>query len=98
MLYKLRTCSARCLRYTIAFRSAQAPAPLRRWASRWRLPVVAAIARLEAVHFRKSIASHADHRRWQDVYHLPIGGGLVACVKFIDDVVLEFVLLSFKER
>jgi hypothetical protein len=25
-------------------------------------------------------------------------GGLVACVKFIDDVVLEFVLLSFKER
>jgi hypothetical protein len=26
------------------------------------------------------------------------GGGLVACVKFIDDVVLEFVLLSFKER
>ena len=97
MLYKSRTCSARHLRYTIAFRSAQAPAPLRRWASRWRLPVVAATERLEAVHFRKSIASHADHRRWQDVYHLPIGG-LVAYVKFIDNVVLEFVLLSFKER
>ena len=97
MLYKFRTCSARRLRYTIAFRSAQAPAPLRRWASRWRLPVVAAIARLEAVHFRKSIASHAGHRRWQDVYRLPIGG-LVAYVKFIEDVVLEFVLLSFKER
>jgi len=59
--------------------------------------VAAAIARLEAVQFRKSIASHADDRRWQDVDHLPIGG-LVACVKSIDDVVLEFVLLSFKER
>jgi motility quorum-sensing regulator / GCU-specific mRNA interferase toxin len=58
--------------------------------------VAAAIATLEAGHFYKSMASYRDRRRWQDVYHLPYGG-MVLYVKFVDDVVTEFTLLSFKE-
>jgi len=59
--------------------------------------VASAIARLEPVHFHKSMVSHNDRRRWQDVYHLP-HGSLIIYVKFIDDTLTEFLLLSFKEK
>ncbi|MBL0928907.1 MAG: type II toxin-antitoxin system MqsR family toxin [Alphaproteobacteria bacterium] len=55
------------------------------------------IATLDAKHFYKSMASHFDRRRWQDVYHLPYDG-LTIYVKFTDDVVTAFTLLSFKEK
>ena len=39
----------------------------------------------------------ADHRTWQDVYHVPVGGTM-HYVKFQADVVTEFRVMSFKER
>lgn len=40
---------------------------------------------------------YADHRVWQDVYHVPSEYGELY-VKFTADAVAEFLLLSFKER
>lgn len=48
--------------------------------------------------FYKSMTSHANHRRWQDVYHVPIGDGPTVYLKFTDDIVTEFLVLSFKEK
>jgi motility quorum-sensing regulator/GCU-specific mRNA interferase toxin len=48
--------------------------------------------------FYKSMTSNADHRRWQDVYHIPTERGLTIYLKFTDDTVTEFFVLSFKER
>ena len=45
--------------------------------------------------FSKSMTSYADHRIWQDVYHVPSRAG-VLYVKFTADAVSEFLLLSFK--
>lgn len=59
--------------------------------------VAAAIDTMTAKHFQKSITSHGNHRQWQDVYHLPYDG-LTLYVKFTDDAVTEFTLLSFKEK
>ena len=59
--------------------------------------VVRAILAMRREHFRKSMTSHADHRIWQDVYHVPFEG-LVLYVKFTADRLSEFRLLSFKER
>jgi motility quorum-sensing regulator/GCU-specific mRNA interferase toxin len=59
--------------------------------------IVATIQTMERVHFYKSMTSYADHRIWQDVYHVPSSDGLLY-VKFTADVVTEFLLLSFKEK
>jgi motility quorum-sensing regulator/GCU-specific mRNA interferase toxin len=48
--------------------------------------------------FYKSMNSFNDHRQWQDAYHVPAGEGLTVYLKFTDDVVTEFMILSFKER
>ena len=48
-------------------------------------------------HFQKSMTSYADHRVWQDVYHVPSERGELY-VKFTADAVTEFLLLSFKEK
>ncbi len=56
-----------------------------------------AIACLDRTHFHKSMTSFADHRMWQDVYHLPYEG-LTLYVKYTADVLTEFSLLSFKEK
>lgn len=48
-------------------------------------------------HFYKSMTSYADHRIWQDVYHVPSEVGLLY-VKFTADAFAEFLLLSFKEK
>jgi motility quorum-sensing regulator/GCU-specific mRNA interferase toxin len=45
----------------------------------------------------KSMTSLADHRIWQDVYHVSSPAGTIY-VKFTADVVTEFLLLSFKEK
>ncbi len=47
--------------------------------------------------FYKSMTTFADHRVWQDVYHVP-AQGMVLYVKFQADVVTEFTLMSFKEK
>jgi motility quorum-sensing regulator/GCU-specific mRNA interferase toxin len=47
--------------------------------------------------FVKSMTTFADHRVWQDVYHVP-ARGLILYVKFQADVVTEFVVMSFKEK
>ena len=48
-------------------------------------------------HFYKSMTAYADHRVWQDVYHVPSPAGMLY-VKFRDDLITEFLLLSFNEK
>lgn len=55
------------------------------------------IATMELKHFYKSMTSYADHRIWQDVYHVPCGD-LILYIKFTQNVISEFTLLSFKEK
>jgi len=57
----------------------------------------AILATMRTRMFVKSMTSHADHRIWQDVYHVPVDG-LMLYVKFQADAVDEFRLMSFKER
>ncbi len=63
---------------------------------------IADVARLiqtmDRTMFYKSMTSNADHRRWQDVYHVPVDRDLTIYLKFTDDTVTEFFVLSFKER
>lgn len=47
--------------------------------------------------FIKSMTTFADHRVWQDVYHVP-ARDLMLYVKFQADVVTEFTVMSFKEK
>ena len=61
------------------------------------IEIAAVIRSMEARQFFKSMTSYTDHRRWQDVYHVP-WNGMVLYVKFTDDVLTDFVVLSFKER
>lgn len=62
-----------------------------------RNAVSAVIRGMKPSHFYKSMTSFADHRRWQDVYHVPYGD-MILYIKFTDDALTEFALLSFKER
>lgn len=62
-----------------------------------REEMTSALLGLKRGHFYKSMTSYADHRQWQDVYHLPCDG-LVLYVKFTADTVTDFTLLSFKEK
>jgi len=59
--------------------------------------IVATLQTMSRTHFYKSMTSHADHRVWQDVYHVPSAIG-VLYVKFTADAVTDFKLLSFKEK
>lgn len=52
---------------------------------------------LERGMFYKSMTTFADHRLWQDVYHVP-WQGVTLYIKFQADVVTEFLVVSFKER
>ena len=62
-----------------------------------RADIVEVIGFMQRRHFYKSMTAYADHRIWQDVYHVPSEAG-VLYVKFTADVVAEFLLLSFKEK
>lgn len=62
-----------------------------------RREIVKVIQSIEHSHFHKSMTSYADHRVWQDVYHVPSELGPLY-VKFTADAVAEFLLLSFKEK
>lgn len=62
-----------------------------------RVEITAVIRAMKPTHFYKSMTSYRDSRRWQDVYHVP-WRQTVLYVKFTDDAVTEFVVLSFKEQ
>jgi motility quorum-sensing regulator/GCU-specific mRNA interferase toxin len=62
-----------------------------------RAKIVTTIQTMKREHFYKSMTPFADHRLWQDVYHVPSPVG-VLYVKFTSDAVTEFLLLSFKEK
>ena len=55
------------------------------------------VSTMELKHFYKSMTSYANHKIWQDVYHVPFGR-LILYVKFTQEVISEFTLLSFKEK
>ncbi len=64
-----------------------------------RSGIVATIDTIERRMFYKSMTTNADHRVWQDVYHVPVPeDGMVLYVKFQADVITEFRVMSFKER
>ena len=48
-------------------------------------------------YFYKSMTSYANYKIWQDVYHVPYED-LIIYVKFTQNVISEFTLLSFKEK
>jgi motility quorum-sensing regulator/GCU-specific mRNA interferase toxin len=62
-----------------------------------RTDIVATIQTMQRSQFYKSMTAYADHRVWQDVYHVPSQVGLLY-VKFMADALTEFLLLSFKEK
>lgn len=62
-----------------------------------RVEIVATMQTMRRSQFYKSMTAYADHRVWQDFYHVPSPAGTL-CVKFTADAVSEFLLLSFKER
>ncbi len=62
-----------------------------------RVRIAAVIQGIRRPMFFKSMTTLADHRTWQDVYHVP-AEGLVLYVKFQADVVTAFRVMSFKER
>jgi motility quorum-sensing regulator/GCU-specific mRNA interferase toxin len=62
-----------------------------------RAEIVATIQTIDRRHFFKSMTAYADHRVWQDVYHVPSEQG-VLYIKFTADTVADFLLLSFKEK
>ena len=60
--------------------------------------VAALVRTMDRTMFYKSMTSFADHRRWQDVYHVPTADGMTIYLKFTDDLITEFMILSFKEK
>ena len=58
--------------------------------------VVQVVQSMKRAHFYKSMTSHANHRTWQDVYHVP-WGALALYVKLtVDD--RGRLILSMKEK
>jgi len=58
--------------------------------------VVQVVQSMKRAQFNKSMTSHANHRIWQDVYHVP-WGALVLYVKLtVDD--RGRLILSMKEK
>ena len=55
------------------------------------------VSTMERKQFYKSMTSYKNHKIWQDVYHVPCGN-LILYVKFTQNVISEFTLLSFKEK
>lgn len=55
------------------------------------------VSTMKNEQFYKSMTSYANHKIWQDVYHVPYEN-MVLYVKFTQNVLAEFTLLSFKEK
>jgi motility quorum-sensing regulator/GCU-specific mRNA interferase toxin len=64
-----------------------------------RAAIVSTIGGIDRRMFYKSMTTNADHRVWQDVYHVPVPNeDMVLYVKFQADVITEFRVMSFKEK
>ena len=63
-----------------------------------RAGVAKVIQSVERRMFYKSMTTRADHRVWQDVYHVPVENGPTLYVKFQANVVTAFMVMSFKEK
>ncbi|RTL89268.1 MAG: type II toxin-antitoxin system MqsR family toxin [Hyphomicrobiales bacterium] len=59
--------------------------------------VVETIHSFDRRMFVTSMTTFADHRLWQDEYHVPMRG-LLHYAKFQADVLTEFTVVSFKEK
>ena len=55
------------------------------------------VSTMKKNHFYKSMTSYANHKIWQDVYYVPYEN-LILYVKFTQNTISEFTLLSFKEK
>ena len=55
------------------------------------------VSTMKREHFYKSMTSYANHKIWQDVYHVPYENS-VLYIKFTQNIISEFTLLSFKEK
>lgn len=55
------------------------------------------IKTMQPKHFYKSMTSLANHKVWQDVYHVPYNNTTLY-IKFTEGILTEFILLSFKEK
>ena len=55
------------------------------------------VSTMQENQFYKPMTSYANHKIWQDVYHVPYGN-LLLYIKFTQNVISEFTLLSFKEK
>lgn len=55
------------------------------------------VSTMKREHFYKSMTSYANHKIWQDVYFVPYED-LTLYIKFTQNVISEFTLLSFKEK
>jgi len=62
-----------------------------------RAGIVEVIGGMTRKMFVKSMTTFADHRVWQDVYHVPARDVLLY-VKFQADVVTDFMVIAFKEK
>lgn len=62
-----------------------------------RAAIASTISGIDRRMFYKSMTTFANHRLWQDVYHVPVGD-MVLYIKFQADVVTEFTVVSFKEK
>lgn len=62
-----------------------------------RAGIVEVIGSMTRKMFVKSMTTFADHRVWQDVYHVPAREVLLY-VKFQADVVTDFTVMAFKEK
>jgi motility quorum-sensing regulator/GCU-specific mRNA interferase toxin len=62
-----------------------------------RIGVTRVIQSIDRNMFVKSMTTFADHRVWQDVYHVP-AADLLLYVKFQADVITEFRVMAFKEK
>ena len=55
------------------------------------------ISTMKHEHFYKSMTSYANHKIWKDVYHVPCEN-MILYIKFMQNIISEFTLLSFKEK
>ena len=55
------------------------------------------VSTMKNEHFYKSMTSYQNHKIWQDVYHVPYDD-MILYIKFTENVISEFIVLSFKEK
>jgi len=60
--------------------------------------MVEIIAGLKMANFYKSMTTHADHARWQDVYHAPTLLGKIAYIKVCGSEDGAPPVIQFKEK